>query len=874
MSLAQGSTLGPYRISGFLGSGGMGEVYRARDSRLGRDVAIKVLLDESARDARRVHRFEREARAASALNHPNIVVIYEFGEWQANGRDEAIQCIAMEVVNGRSLASLLSDGRLSLRRCLDLVAPLADGLASAHEMGIIHRDLKPSNIVITPDGHPKILDFGIAKFHEPLEASDESSGRETATGPRTIIGSTGYMSPEQARGRPATPASDQFSFGCVLYEMLTGKRAFPQPDPVENQAAIIREDPPPIEDSAPGVPPPVRWIVTRCLSKEPRERFACTRDLARALQTLRDHLGELESVEPREGVGRRWRRMASVAAATLILAAAGAAGLWRYAALHPPPGPEFRTLTFRRGLVSRALYTPGTGAILYTAAWEGQPARTYQTLTEASGLGRTLDAETQFPLAYSADGSEVLVLRGAFATAIPLVGTLAWWPALGGKPRDILEGAGWADWASRARLLAVVRDLGSERVLEIRDADGGVVRTAFRSPGGFSHVRISPDEKTVAFIHHQTVVDNDGAVWTVGLDGSDPRSLTPRLERCWGLDWNARTGEVWFTGTRAKSRDTELWAVDPSGSSRMRFLYTLPGYFVLQSVASSSSREDRCLLLSVGNVATLTVRRNGGAVEDHSWFTWTVVTDLSEDRRSLLFYDRGASEASFGTWVRPLAGGDAVRVAEGVPSRFSPDGRSIVTVVRDAGRPPQLALVPVGAGTRRPLTDSKATHQSPAFAGPQTVIFVRSAEGASEVWRMETDGTGATSLGATGCDLPAAEPTGGRFVCIHGAEGRELRVFPMVKGEGRKLYELPSGARFKYARWDSAGRRIFAVTATRRALTLDAASGVVLAEETLPLAGAGLYDTLIGAAFSDDAKIQAYSVAARSSTLYQLTGLR
>ena len=873
MSLAQGSTLGPYRIAGFLGSGGMGEVYRARDSRLGREVAIKVLLDESARDARRVRRFEQEARAASALNHPNIVVIYEFGEWQANGHDEPIQCIAMEIVNGRSLGSLLVEGRLGVRRCLDLVAPLADGLASAHEMGIIHRDLKPSNIVITPEGHPKILDFGIAKFHEPADGYDESTRMETATGPRAIIGSTGYMSPEQARGRAATPASDQFSLGCVLYEMLTGRRAFPQPDPIENQAAIIREDPPPVEESTPGIPLPLRWIVARCLAKEPRERFACSRDLARALQTLRDHVAEMESGGPNGGPSRGWRRLAPAAVGAVALAAAGAAGMWLFATLHPAPGPEFRTLTFRRGLVSRALYAPGTGAILYAAAWEGQPARTYQTLAESSGLGRALDAETQFPLAYSGDGSEVLVLRGPFSSAISLLGTLAWWPALGGKPRDILEGAGWADWASRSRLLAVVRDLGAERVLEIRNTDRGVVRTVFRSPGGLSHVRISPDEKTVAFIKHPTLVDADGAVWAVGLDGSRPRALTPHLARCLGLDWNSRTGELWFSGTRATTTDTSVWAVDLSGS--LRSLYTLPGYFVLQSVRPSGGpQEDRCLLLSFGDVTTLTVRRDGGAPEDHSWFSWTIVTDLSEDRRSLLFYDRGASDASFGTWVRALAGGDAVRLAEGVPSRFSPDGQSIVTVLRDAGRPPQLALVPVGAGTRRQLTDSKASHQWPAFAGPHTVIFVRSEEGASEVWRMETDGTGALSLGATGCDLPAADPAGRRFVCVYGAEGRQLRVFPMVKGEGRRLYELPSGTRIKYVRWDSAGHRVFAVTESRLALSLDATSGRVLSQETLPLAGAGPYDKLNGAAFSDDAKVQAYSVAVRSSTLYQLTGLR
>ena len=382
-------------------------------------------------------------------------------------------------------------------------------------------------------------------------------------------------------------------------------------------------------------------------------------------------------------------------------------------------------------------------------------------------------------------------------------------------------------------------------------------------------MRISPDEKSVAFILHPTLVEESGEVWRVGLDGSGARRLSPRFERCWGMEWNRTKGEIWFTGKRGKAWDTGLWAVGLAGDPRL--LYTVPAYFVLQSVSATG---DRCLLLSAADTTTLTVRRAGGPPEDLSWFSWTVVTDLSADERSVLFYDGGATQDTFGTWIRPIAGGDAVRLTEGVPSRFSPDGHSVVTVVEPQGQTPQVVLVPVGAGARRQLTRSTATHLSPAFAGPGSLLFVRSEGGAKEVWRMQTDGSASTSLGASGCDLPAADPAQERFLCVGEPLARALFVFPMPKGPGRKIYELPAGGRFKYARWDRSGRRIFAVTGDRGFMVFDAASGALLSEETLPLPGAGTYDRLIGAAFSADATLQAYSVAHGSSILYQATGIQ
>ena len=358
MILTPGLTFGAYKILAPLGRGGMGEVYRARDTRLGRDVAIKILREEAASDPERIRRFEDEARAASFLNHPNIVVIYEVGEATIPGEARPTRYLAMELLDGQSLNEVVAGKRLPTRRFLEIAFQLADGLARAHEGGIVHRDLKPSNVVVSDDDHVKILDFGLAKLRSLSEdtASSVPTERETETAPGTVLGTVGYMSPEQVRGEPATAASDQFSLGCVLYEMLTGNRPFSGKSPADVQSAILRDDPPPITESNPGAPDAVCWIVERCLAKSPSHRYVSTRDLARDLQTLRAHSLESKSRMPLEAVqarrSRRWR-LAGLAAALVLLG--GAAALLVTHPWGPRPEPDFRRLTFRRGIVWRAL---------------------------------------------------------------------------------------------------------------------------------------------------------------------------------------------------------------------------------------------------------------------------------------------------------------------------------------------------------------------------------------------------------------------------------------------------------------------------------------------------------------------------------------
>src|ERR1700736_2635943 len=284
-ALTAGTKLGPYEIIAPLGAGGMGEVYRARDTHLGRTVAIKILPAAFSADQDRLRRFQEEARSASALNHPNIITIHDLGQ------EGSTHYIAMELVEGKTLRELLVSGPLPMRKAIEIAAQVAEGLTKAHEAGIAHRDLKPENLMISHDGLVKILDFGLAKLGSPSgEGPDVCTTSHTPAG--LVLGTVGYMSPEQASGDRLDFRSDQFSFGLVLYEMLTGKRAFQRRTAPETLVAILREEAEPIGARNPDAPAPLCWAIERCLAKEPDKRYVSTRDLARELAAIRDRFWE------------------------------------------------------------------------------------------------------------------------------------------------------------------------------------------------------------------------------------------------------------------------------------------------------------------------------------------------------------------------------------------------------------------------------------------------------------------------------------------------------------------------------------------------------------------------------------------------------
>src|ERR1700723_2746168 len=324
MTLKTGSRLGPYEILAAIGAGGMGEVYRARDTQLGRDVAIKVLPSFLSADPDRLRRFEQEARATAALNHPNILVVFQFGA------HDGVPYLVSELLEGNTLREPLQHGALAIRKAIDCGVQIARGLAAAHEKGIVHRDLKPENVFVTKDGRVKILDFGLARLlpqHGEVEAN--AATLTEMSEPGAVMGTGGYMSPEQVRGKPADHRADIFAFGAILYEMLTGNRAFQKPTSAETMTAILNEDPPGVAQLVPLSPPAVQRVIHRCLEKNSEQRFQSASDLAFALEALSDSgvssVVAIEALdERRRNKGLAWlvglAAIVAVAVATYYLA--------------------------------------------------------------------------------------------------------------------------------------------------------------------------------------------------------------------------------------------------------------------------------------------------------------------------------------------------------------------------------------------------------------------------------------------------------------------------------------------------------------------------------------------------------------------------
>ncbi len=418
MALSSGTKLGPYEIQSLVGAGGMGEVYRAHDSRLDRTVAIKVLPASFSADRDRMQRFAQEARAAAALNHPNILSIFDIGDQQGS------PYVVSELLEGETLRERLRSGPLSARKAIDYALQVARGLAAAHEKGIVHRDLKPENLFITNDGRVKILDFGLAKLIMPESSSGaDAPTLHAVTEPGLIMGTVGYMSPEQVRGQTADQRSDIFAFGAILYEMISGKRAFHGETSADTMSAILKEEVPELSETARNVPPGLERIVRHCLEKNPSQRFHSAGDLAFDLEALTEisatsKSGAQAAVQEVRGAEKR-RKLASVAAAIVLAAALVALGWWLGRGRGVASAPEYQQITFRTGSVGNARFTPD-GSIVYDASWEGGPHQLYLARTDDNGA-RELGMKDAVLLSISKSGELAIrlntIYRGGYARA-------------------------------------------------------------------------------------------------------------------------------------------------------------------------------------------------------------------------------------------------------------------------------------------------------------------------------------------------------------------------------------------------------------------------------------------------------------------------
>ncbi|MGZ5428198.1 MAG: protein kinase domain-containing protein [Thermoanaerobaculia bacterium] len=520
-----------------LGAGGMGEVYRATDTRLDRTVALKVLPEDFFEDKERVARFEREAKLLAALSHPNIAAIYSFEEIPGVPGSSGRHVLAQELLEGATLRQRLAAGPLPLRKAVDWGVQIARGLAAAHEKGIVHRDLKPENLFVTTDGHLKILDFGLARqMALPAGEDTKSPTVAKATDPGTLLGTVGYMAPEQVRGQPADARSDIFSFGCVLYEMLTGQRAFKGDSAIETMNAILKEEPPDPDVSGAKIPPDLDRLIRHCLEKSPAERFQSARDLAFDLESVGGSgrsPGALPAGRTRARAGRRML----VPAGLLLALVAGVVLGRRFA---QAPQPSFRMVTFHRGYIESARFSSDGQTVVYGSSRANEPMRVY-----ASRLGgiesRTLELPSADVVGISRSGEMALLLnRRRFGFRVTF-GTLARAALAGGSPREILENVCDADISPDGSAFAVVRSRGTSQVLEYP-----IGRVLFETPGWVSHPRISLDGKSVAFFEHPSYGDNGGFVAVVESPGK-ARRLTSRYFSAQGLAWSRDGSSILFT---------------------------------------------------------------------------------------------------------------------------------------------------------------------------------------------------------------------------------------------------------------------------------------------------------------------------------------
>ena len=664
-----------------LGAGGMGEVYRARDTKLGRQVAIKVIGVEALANPGAVRRFQHEARAASGLNHPGIVTIYDIGE--ADGPF----FIAMELVEGQTLRQLLGRGRPPLRKTLQIASQLADALAKAHEAGIVHCDVKPENVMVTGEGHVKIVDFGLAKLSDSAPSAPASDRDRTTE--RMIFGTVGYMSPEQASGEPADFRADQFAFGAILYEMATGSRAFQKETSAETLSMIIRGEPERPLTLNPSLPEPLIWTIERCLSKDPADRYASTRDLARDLQTLRDRSTDLHDV-PR--FAPRIRRPVLAVTLLALVASLGGAAVAYFAtragpATSPatPSVPSFQQLTFRRGLIQNARFAPD-GTIIYAAGWDGGPVRLFET--RPIGPQSKPIGPPSAGLASISSTGEIALLQDCRLDWGSCIGTLATMPLAGDAPREVLENVISADWTPDGRELAVIQIAGGVYQLQFP-----IGKPLYETQGKLNWLAFSPHGDRLAFIEYPLISDIGGVLKIVDLKG---RVTT--VSREWrmvrGLAWSSSGDEIWVTASEHGRRGS-VYSVSLTGAARV--LFHAPA-----DVTLFDRFADNRALLAPGEPRTHMIWSTGSEERDITWFDWSTAADISADGKTVLFYEWGESVgASPSVYVRSLDGSGAVELGSGKALALSPDGRWALALRE--GPPAHLVALPTRTGEAKPL---------------------------------------------------------------------------------------------------------------------------------------------------------------------------
>jgi hypothetical protein len=775
-SLVPGTRLGPYEIVSLLDAGGMGVVYRARDPRLGRNVAIKVLPESALADDTRLRRFEAEARAAGALDHPNVLVVYDIGH------QAGVPFIVSELLDGQTLrARLVETGAVPQRKALEWTQQIAQGLAAAHAKGIVHRDLKPENLFLTRDGRVKILDFGLAKLvhvDEDDERADPTQPTLTAaqlTGIGMLLGTVGYMAPEQVRGQPVDSRTDIFALGIVICEMLTGAAPFRRETSAETMTAILKDDPPGLP---PAVPAAADRIIRRCLEKRPEDRFHSAHDLSLALEALSAATGSIAGVPVEQPASSLSRRHLLVGGGLGLLAAGFAGGSFLWGRGQLATAPTYHRLTFRRGMIRTARFGPDYRTILYGALWDGEDCRIH-TVRDDSPESAPLNLPPATPLAVSSSGELALTL-GTHSRGIMTYGTLARVPLAGGAPRELLENVKYADWSPDGRELAVIRHVAGQEQLEF--PNGNVVATPDSPGGGFSFLRVSPQGDRVAAFALTFAGGLTGNVAVIDRAGNK-RIVSRQYFNCFGLSWKG--DEIWFTAAdeRPLFRNT-LHAITLDGVARV--VHRSAGNVSVHDIAP----DGRALIAHTSDRSGISFMAPGATAEqDLSWLDASSLGDVSSDGRLLLFTENGVGGGPRSSiYVRRTDGAAAVRLGDGFAWALSPDGKWALASSAP-GSTRALDLLPVGPGEVKRIERPGVTFVQARWLPQGFRLVVRASEQdrTARLYTFDLDAGTFDAITPEGMAIGfawAVSPDG-RMVAV--ASDRGVELHPLAGGQPRTV---------------------------------------------------------------------------------------
>ncbi len=857
MALTSGTKLGPYEIQSPLGAGGMGEVYKARDTRLDRTVAVKILPAAVSSDPDRLLRFQHEARVLSILNHPNVLAIFDVGE------QAGVQYLISEFLEGHSLRDVLTAGTLSRRAATAYALEIARGLAAAHEKGVVHRDLKPDNIFITRDDRVKILDFGLAKQAPPQPTAQESQTMTVATTPGTVMGTVGYMSPEQVRGETVDHRSDIFSFGAVLYEMVSGKRAFRGDSSVETMNAILKEDVPELSGPSAQVSPGLDRVVRRCVEKKPERRFQSASDLAFAIESL-SGAGAAPSASAMTRISeppktrRAWLLWVAAALGALGLVAA----VWtvdRRSAARPQP--KFTRLTYQRGYPSSARFAKDGQTVVYSAQWNNDPLQVYSVRTEFPQSTK-VDLPSAALLALSSSG-DMEVAVDLVQEAWFMYGTMGQAQMTGGTPRAQAKEVIAADYAPDGKTLAIARR--ANRKVQLEYPEGKVIYT---TAGYLDYVRVSPSGKEVAFAEHPVYGDDRGWVSFVDETGNH-KQLTQEFGTVQGLSWSRAGTEIWFTAADSTT-DRELYGVSLAG--KQRTILAAP-----QSIRLLDIGADGRVLLSVERQEAEIVGidpASGKQRRGLEWFDASLMGDILPDGNAIVFLEWGGPAGPLYLQVyRKLDGSAPVALGPGAQPRFSPDGTWVAGPLLT--RPTQVALNPIGAGESRRLAAGEITSFKTVswFPDGKHLLVTGAAEGQPvRTYEMDIEGATPQALGPADF-IGVTVAMDGKRIAGRNAAG-EAVVFDR---ETQKLEVIPGiEPQEVLSKWTEDGQALITYSSTPSAASIyrvDAVTGRrTLLQRIDPTEKAGLAKP-ITLAYAERSKSYAYSTLRVLGNLYVVEGL-